>query len=124
MAISRHKLHRSFISSDRQVEGEGVLKLILLAIALAAPFATLAYLKIYDMRLGYELKEIQDGIRKQEEYSRALEMERSRLSRLEAVHQWAIEAGFVPTKVTNMVERTFTPEDQRAAKLNHPVPSA
>jgi len=123
MAISRHKLQRSFIRSDRQVEGEGVLRLLLLSVMLAMPLVTLAYLKIHDMRLGYEMKEIQDRIRREEELTRALELERSRLSRPEVVQQWATEAGFVPTKATNLVKRPFTPEDQRVAKLR-PVPSA
>ncbi|MDR1841049.1 MAG: hypothetical protein LBQ86_03895 [Holophagales bacterium] len=122
MAISRHKLHRSFISSDRQVEGEGVIRMLLLSIAIAMPLVTLAYLKIHDMRLGYEMREIQDRIRREEELARALELERSRLSRPEVVQQWAQEAGFVPTKATNLVKRPFTPEDQRIAKLR-PVPS-
>jgi len=122
MAISRHKIHRSFVSSDRQVEGEGVLRMLLLSVALAMPLVTLAYLKIHDMRLGYEMREIQDRIRREEELSRALELERSRLSRPEVVQQWAQDAGFVPIKTTNMVKRSFTAEDQRLAKLR-PVPS-
>jgi hypothetical protein len=96
--------------------------MLLLSIAIAMPLVTLAYLKIHDMRLGYEMREIQDRIRREEELARALELERSRLSRPEVVQQWAQEAGFVPTKATNLVKRPFTPEDQRIAKLR-PVPS-
>jgi hypothetical protein len=96
--------------------------MLLLAFSLALPLATLAYLKIYDMRLGYEMKEIQERIRKEEELSRTLELERSRLSRVEVVQKWATEKGFVPAKATNVVRRPFTPEDQRVAKLR-PVSS-
>ncbi|MDR2562218.1 MAG: hypothetical protein LBC63_10685 [Holophagales bacterium] len=122
MATSRHNIHRTFARSGRQVEGEGVLRMLLLAFSLALPLATLAYLKIYDMRLGYEMKEIQERIRKEEELSRTLELERSRLSRVEVVQKWATEKGFVPAKATNVVRRPFTPEDQRVAKLR-PVSS-
>jgi cell division protein FtsL len=104
------------------VEGEGVLRMLLLAFTVALPLVTYAYLKVHDMRLGYEMKEIQDRIRKEEELARALELERSRLSRPEVVHKWAREAGFVPTLTTIMVGHTFTPDDQRVAKLR-PVPS-
>jgi len=117
MAISRHNLRRSFIASDRQVEGEGILRIVLLSIAIAMPLVTLAYLKIHDMRLGYEMREIQDRIRREEELTRALELERSRLSRPEVVQQWANDAGFIPVKTANLVRRQFTPEDQRIAKL-------
>jgi len=110
-------LRRSFVASDRQVEGEGILRIVLLSIAIAMPLVTLAYLKIHDMRLGYEMKEIQDRIRREEELTRALELERSRLSRPEIVQQWANDAGFIPVKTANLVRRQFTPEDQRIAKL-------
>ncbi|MCL1908946.1 MAG: hypothetical protein FWG12_06220 [Holophagaceae bacterium] len=122
MATMRHNLHRTFARSERQVEGEGVLRMLLLAVALAMPLVTFAYLKIHDMRLGYEMKEIQDRIRKEEEHSRILELEKSRLSRLEVVQQWAAANGFAPSQATNLVNRHFTAEDQRMAKLR-PVPS-
>jgi len=105
------------MASDRQIEGEGVLRMILICLAFAMPLATIAYLKIHDMRLGYEMREIQDRIRREEEHSRTLELEKSRLSRQEVIHEWASNAGFVPTKTTSLVSRTFTPEDQRVAKL-------
>jgi hypothetical protein len=110
------------MASGRQVEGEGVLRMIFVAVILALPLAAFAALKIRDMQLGYEMREIQDRIRREEELMRALELERSRLSRPEVIQQWASEAGFVPTKSTNMVRRPFTPEDQRTAKLR-PVSS-
>ena len=122
MAISRHNSHRSFIRSERQIEGEGIIRMLLLGLALAMPLATLAYLKIHDMRLGYEMREIQDRIRREEELSRVLELERSRLSKQDVVQQWASEQGFAPAKATNSVRRPFTPEDQRIAKLR-PVPA-
>jgi hypothetical protein len=99
------------------VEGEGILRMLLLSVAIAMPLVTLAYLKIHDTRLGYEMKEIQDRIRREEELTRALELEKSRLSRPEVVHQWAFEAGYVPSKSANSIRRPFTPEDQRIAKL-------
>jgi cell division protein FtsL len=105
------------------VEGEGVFRMILVAIVIALPFAAFAYLKIHDMQLGYEMRDIQDRIRKEEELMRSLELARSRLSRPEVIQQWAAEAGFVPTKSTNLVKRPFTPEDQRTAKLR-PVSSS
>ena len=117
MAISRHSLQRSFVASDRQIEREGVMRMLLLAVAIGMPVVTIVYLKIHDMRLGYEMKEIQDRIRREEELARTLELEKSKLSRPEVVQQWALDAGFIPTKATNLVRRPFTPEDQRLAKL-------
>jgi len=117
MAISRHSLQRSFVASDRQIEREGVMRMLLLAVAIGMPLVTIVYLKIHDMRLGYEMREIQDRIRREEELARALELEKSKLSRPEVVQQWALDAGFIPTKATNLVRRPFTPEDQRLAKL-------
>jgi len=110
------------MASGRQVEGEGVLRMIFVAVILALPLAAFAYLKIHDMRLGYEMRDIQDRIRREEELTRALDLERSRLSRPEVIQQWAVESGFVPTKSTSLVRRQFTPEDQRTAKLR-PVSS-
>ena len=123
MATKRHNLHRTFARSERRIEGEGVLRILLLAVALALPLATFAYLKIQDTRLGYEMKEIQDRIRKEEEHFRVLELQRSRLSRLEVVQQWAAANGFAPSKSTSTIGRPFTREDQAMAKLR-PVPSA
>ena len=117
MAISRHGLQRGYIKQDRQLEGEGVLRTLLLSFAVVLPLLSLIYLQIHDTRLGYEMKEIQDRIRKEEELARALELERSRLSRPEIVQQWAGRAGFVPAKSTNLVRRPFTQDDQRMAKL-------
>jgi hypothetical protein len=110
------------MASGRQVEGEGVLRMIFVAVIAVLPLAAFAYLKIHDMRLGYEMRDIQDRIRKEEELMRALELERSSLTRPEVIQQWASDAGFVPIKSTNLVRRPFTPEDQRTAKLR-PVSS-
>ena len=123
MARSRHNQKRNFVNSGRNVEGEGVLRIWLLTLVLALPLGALAGLKIHDMRLGYEMKDIQDRISKGEERYRSLELERSRLSRPEVIAQWASEMGFVPTKNTHFVQRPFTPDDQRVAKLR-PVPSS
>ncbi|MCL1893820.1 MAG: hypothetical protein FWG02_06260 [Holophagaceae bacterium] len=122
MAIKRHSLHRTFARSERRVEGEGVLRMLLLAVAVAMPLAAVAYLRIQDMRLGYEMKDIQELIRKEEEQSRLLELEKSKLSRLEVVQQWAASNGFVPATATNAIGKFFTQKDQEMAKLR-PVPS-
>lgn len=94
-----------------------------IALAVLIPGLAVAYLEICHMRLGYEMREIQERIRKEDELTRALELERSRLSRQEVVQKWATENGFAPAKATNLVHRPFTQEDQRLAKLR-PVPSA
>jgi len=111
------------MASGRQVEGEGVLRMVFVALIVGLPLAAFAYLKIYDMRLGYEMRDIQDRIRREEELTRALELARSRLSGPEVIHRWASEAGFVPTRSTSLVKRPFTQEDQRTAKLR-PVSSS
>jgi cell division protein FtsL len=110
------------VRSHRQVEKEGFLRMLPYAFALLIPGLAVAYLQICHMRLGYEMRDIQERIRKEEELTRALELERSRLSRQEVVQKWAAENGFVPAKPTNLVQRPFTRDDQRMAKLR-PVPS-
>lgn len=106
----------------RMVESEGILRVLLLVLALAMPLATLAYLKIQSTRLGYAMGELKERIRKEEELQRKLLLERSRYQRDEEVQVYAQKAGLQPRKQGHLIRRAFTPEDQRLAKLR-PVPS-
>ena len=106
----------------RMVESEGILRMLLLVLALAMPLATLAYLKIQSTRLSYAMGEIKERIHKEEELQRKLMLERSRFQRDEEVQVYAQKAGLLPRKQGHMIQRAFTPEDQRIAKLR-PVSS-
>ena len=106
----------------RMVESEGILRVLLLVLALAMPLGTLAYLKIQSTRLGYAMGELKERIRKEEELQRKLLLERSRYQRDEEVQVYAQKAGLQPRKQGHMIRRAFTPEDQRLAKLR-PVSS-
>ena len=107
---------------QRQVEGEGVLRMLLLDFALAMPMASMAYLKIQHTRLSYQMSEIRDQIRQQEEFHRTLLLERSRYQRDEEIRAFADHAGLMPRKQSHFVPRSFTREDQRLAKLVPPAP--
>ena len=109
--------------SQRQVEGEGVLRMLLLAFALAMPMASMAYLKIQHTRLSYEASEIRGQIRQEEEVRRTLLLERSRFQRDEEIQAYADKAGLLPRKQSHFVPRAFTREDQRLAKLAPTVPA-
>ena len=106
----------------RMVESEGILRMLLLVLALAMPLATLAYLKIQSTRLSYAMGEIKERIHKEEELQRKLMLERSRFQRDEEVQVYAQKAGLQPRKQGHLVHRAFTPEDQHIAKLR-PVSS-
>ena len=106
----------------RTVESEGILRVLLLVLAMAMPLATLAYLKIQSTRLSYAMGEIKDRIHKEEELHRKLMLERSRYQRDEEIQVYADKAGLVPRKQGHLIQRAFTPEDQRIAKLS-PVSS-
>jgi len=106
----------------RRVESEGILRMLLLVLALAMPLATLAYLKIQSTRLSYAMGEIKERIQKEEELQRKLMLERSRFQRDEEVQVYAQKAGLQPRKQGHLVHRAFTPDDQRIAKLR-PVTS-
>lgn len=106
----------------RLVESEGILRLLLLVLALAMPLATLAYLKVQSTRLSYAMGEIKDRIRKEEELQRKLMLERSRFQRDDEVQVYAEKAGLAPRKQGHLIHRAFTADDQRIAKLR-PVPS-
>ena len=109
-------------SPTRLVESEGILRTLLLVLALAMPLATLAYLKVQSTRMSYAMGEIKERIRKEEELHRKLMLERSRYQRDEEVQGYAQKAGLQPRKQSHLVRRGFTPEDQRIAKLR-PVSS-
>ncbi len=108
---------------SRQVEGEGILRMLLLAFALAMPLASVIYLKIQNMRISYEMGELKRRIHEEEENERQLQLVRSRYQRDEEVQAYATRNGLQPRKQSHMVPKAFTPEDQRLAKLG-PVPSS
>lgn len=109
-------------ASTRTVESEGILRMLLLVLALAMPLGTLAYLKIQSTRMSYAMGEIKERIRKEEEFQRKLMLERSRYQREEEVQVYAQKAGLQPRKQGHLIRRSFTAEDQRIAKLR-PVSS-
>jgi len=106
---------------QRQVEGEGVLRMLLLAFALALPMASMAYLKIQHTRLSYEMSGIRDQIHQQEELHRTLLLERSRYQRDEEIQAFADRTGLLPRKQSHYIPRCYTQEDQRLAKLVPPA---
>jgi len=106
--------------APRQVEGEGVLRMLLLVAALAMPLASMAYLKIQHTRMSYEMSEIREKIHKEEEARRTLLLERSRFQRDEEVQAFAAKTGLVPHKQSHLIPTVFTKEDQRLAKLLPP----
>jgi uncharacterized protein HemX len=106
---------------QRQMEGEGVLRMLLLAFALALPMGSMAYLQIQHTRLSYQMSEIRDQFQKQEECRRSLMLERSRYQRDEEIQTFADRTGMQPRKQAHLVPRVFTKEDQRLAKLLPPA---
>ena len=109
------------VTPQRQVEGEGILRMLLLCTALAMPMGAMAYLKIQHTRLSYQMSEIRDQVQKLEECRRGLLLERSRFQRDEAIQEFAVRAGMEPRKVAHMVPKVYTKEDQRLAKLLPPT---
>lgn len=107
----------------RQVEGEGVLRMMLLALSVAMPLATMAYLKMQHMSISYEMSEIRTRIKEEEEENRKLLLERSQYQRDEEIQDFANQHGLKPRQQSYMVPRSFTREDQKMAKLS-PVSSA
>lgn len=113
---------RPRMTPARQAEGEGILRILLLALAVALPLATLAYLKVQQVRMGYQMSELRAHLQREEEQTRALLLERSRLQRDDAVQSFAQQQGMRPRKQSHFVPKAFTREDQRMAKLR-PVSS-
>jgi hypothetical protein len=93
-SIQRHSVPRP----PRQVENEGILRLLLLVFALALPMATMAYLKIQHTRLSYAMSELRGPIRQEEEFRRALLLRRSYYERSEEIKAFADRNGMVPRK--------------------------
>ncbi len=122
MNLTQTPARRDPMLPARQVEGEGVLRMILLALALTMPLASLAYLKIQQTRLSYEMSDIRDRIKQEEELNRKLLLERSRYQRDEEVQSFAVETGMQPRCQSHLIHRSFTADDQRLAKLR-PVSS-
>lgn len=122
MSTIQTPVHRTPMLPARKVEGEGVVRMILLALALAMPLATLAYLKIQQTRLGYEMSDIRDRIKQEEELTRKLVLERSRYQRDDEIQAFAVHSGMQPRRQSHFIHRSFTSEDQRMAKLR-PVSS-
>lgn len=110
-------------TQTRQIESEGILRLLLLAAALAMPLASLTYLKVQNTRLSYEMNTVKERIRSGEETQRKLMLERSRFQRDEEIQAYAVKTGFQPRKQSHTIPRGFTANDQKQAKLG-PVPSA
>jgi hypothetical protein len=106
----------------RQVEGEGILRMLLLAVAVAMPLATMAYLKVQQTRLSYEMSDVRARISHEEEAHRQLLLERSRFQRDEEIQSFAQQAGLQPRKQGHLIPRSYTVADQRLAKLG-PAPA-
>jgi len=110
-------VQRPLAYPQRQVEGEGVLRMLLLVFALALPMGSMAYLKIQQTRLSYDMSAIRDQIHQEEEAHRSLLLERSRYQRDEAVQAFATQSGLLPRKQSHFIPKVYTKEDQRLAKL-------
>ncbi len=106
--------------APRQVEGEGVLRMLLLVFAMALPLASMAYLKIQHTRLSYEMSDIRGKIHQEEEARRTLLLERSRYQRDEEVQAFAAQTGLLPRKQSHLIPKIYTQEDQKLAKLLPP----
>jgi uncharacterized protein HemX len=111
---------RTPMIAQRQVEGEGVLRMLLLVFALALPMGSMAYLKIQHTRLSYEMSDIRGQIHQEEEARRSLLLERSRYQRDEEIQAFADRTGMQPRKQSHLIPKVFTREDQRLAKLLPP----
>ncbi len=122
MNVKRHEQRTSLHHAPRQVEGEGVLRLLLLVVALAMPLASMAYLKIQHTRMSYEMSDIREKIHQEEEARRSLLLERSRFQRDEEVQAFAAQTGLVPHKQSHLVPKIFTVQDQKLAKLQPAAP--
>ncbi len=109
-------------STHREAEGEGILRMLLLAVAVAMPLASMAYLKIQHTRLSYDMSKLRSQIQDEEELHRQLMVERARFRRDEEIQGFATQSGMQPRKQSHLVNRPFTVQDQRLAKLR-PVAS-
>ncbi|MBP1626021.1 MAG: hypothetical protein H6Q00_496 [Holophagaceae bacterium] len=110
-------VHHGYSVTSRQPEGEGVLRMLLLAVAVAMPLASMAYLKIQHTRLSYAMSEVRADIKKQEELQRNLLLERSHYQKDEEIQVFAEKVGMMPRKQSYLIHRNFTTHDQKLAKL-------
>jgi len=110
-------VHQGFSVSNRQPEGEGVLRMLLLAVAVAMPLASMAYLKIQHTRLSYAMSEVRAEIKQQEELQRSLLLERSHFQKDEEIQVFAEKSGMMPRKQSYLIHRNFTTQDQKLARL-------
>jgi len=117
MIRSLYSSRRHMPVHTRQVEGEGILRMLLLAFAVAMPLATMVYLQVQKTRLSYEMSEIRSRIKQEEELHRQLLLDRSRFQRDEAVQSFAAESGLQPRRQGYLIPKAYTVEDQRLAKL-------
>ena len=122
MSTKRYDQRALMAHAPRQVEGEGVLRMLLLVFALALPLAAMAYLKIQHTRLSYEMSEIRGRIHDEEEARRTLLLERSRYQRDEEIQAFATQTGLLPRKQSHLIPKAFTQEDQKLARLLPPAP--
>jgi cell division protein FtsL len=123
MIRSLYSSRRNMPVHTRQVEGEGILRMLLLAFAVAMPLATMVYLQVQKTRLSYEMSEIRSRIKQEEELHRQLLLDRSRFQRDEAVQNFAAESGLQPRRQGYLIPKAYTVEDQRLAKLRPEHPS-
>jgi len=123
MIRTLYSSRRNMPLSTRQVEGEGILRMLLLAFAMAMPLATMVYLQVQKTHLSYEMSEIRARIKQEEELQRQLLLERSHFQRDEAVQSFAQQSGLQPRKQGVLIPKAYTAEDQRLAKLRPEVPS-
>lgn len=110
------------MSPHRQVESEGILRMLLLALALAMPLGSIIYLQVQKSRASYEMSDLLRRIQAEEEVARKLDLERSRFQREEVVQDYARAKGFRLRKTAHVVRRGFTVEDQKLARFR-PVSS-
>lgn len=123
MISSLQSSRRNNLMQTRQVEGEGILRMLLLAFVVAMPLATMVYLQVQKTRMGYEMSEVRSQIKKQEELQRQLLLERSRFQRDELVQDFAHQSGLQPRKQGYLIPKAYTVEDQRLAKLHPGAPT-
>lgn len=106
----------------RSIESEGILRMLLLAFAVAMPLASMVYLSLQNTRLSYEMSQVKEQIQKAQEDQRKLMLERSRFQRDEEIQGFANQVGLQPRKQSFLILRRFTAQDQKLAKLR-PVAS-
>ena len=123
MISTFYSSRRNMPLTTRQVEGEGILRMLLLAFAVAMPLATMVYLQVQKTHLSYEMSEIRARIKQEEELQRKLLLERSQFQRDEEVQAFAQQSGLQPRKQGYLIPKAYTVEDQRLARLRPEVPS-